>query len=358
MGPPSSDPASEGNCCLPANRNNWTSPRVLLFFYLIYGGILIGVQLSGGGETSGQTRHLSSNTILIVVVYALVIIPISLLRLHNVIDKTWRRVSEIRWYSKLYAGVLFVGIVLLAIYASIQFSGGKVNEAMAATVTCSFAVYGGVLHLRQRKILGFFHGTLQAAARRIRVHGVRRRELVHWENLRLKFPQLKYILGRLSSKELNKCFPGGWCYDKLSSSLFDDIYPCGGPRVKWLASILEIIDYPELVARAGLWICLAGKPHGYSYSRELQPKMDSGTLDKTTVDPASKKALWTLDVARLLFGSLAETDTLRDRPKKHLMSDFKLLVTQVTDWDGIGMTQWVKNLSIVPTREWAKVLSE
>lgn len=319
-------------------------------------GILLGLPAT---RTIGVVNPdtLASSAALIVPVYCLLVIPIGLFLTHDVIDKRWRSVKTIQAFSWVYGILSFVGLALLTSYAFIEFIAGDVGEGMAAAVSCSVAMYGGYIRVRQRAILIFFSTTLKTAADRIRVHGVCR-HAVDLENLPVSTNALCHCLSSLTPAQLEEYFPGGPCYDKMSSALLDDDYPGEGPRVTWLARRPRVIDKLEFTARVGLWILLASKPLGYSFSEEVQPKIDAKIY--LPVDPLSKRALWTVDLARLMFLSMPKTHKPQDSEADHdtSPSDIGALVDGASTRGIDGVVKWVDILRRVPNNEWAQALSE
>lgn len=154
-----------------------------------------------------ESEEVASNPALVIPVYCLLVIPIGLYLTHDVIDMRWRSVRSLRTLSRLYGCISFLGLALLTAYACIQFLAGDVGEGMAAVVSCSVAIYGGYLRLRQRAILQFFTETVQRAARRIRVYGVVR-EGFDLEKVRLPASTLSECVDCLTEEHMDKFFPG------------------------------------------------------------------------------------------------------------------------------------------------------
>lgn len=148
---------------------------------------------------------------------------------------------------------------------------------------------------------------------------------------------------------------GGPCYDKLSSVFLDDNFPGEGPRVTWLAFHPKVEDKLEFIARVGLWILMASKPPGYSFSGQLQPKTETELY--RPVEPSSRKALWTIDMARLLFCA-ASKKSGDDLVQEYSPSDVGDLVERAAKGGVDGVVQWVEMLRRVPVSEWAEALTE
>lgn len=341
-------------------RSNWLDVPYVCVVMAVIGALLALPLAPKVGTTDAGDK--ATNPVLVVPVYLLLIIPIGLFLTHDVIDKRWRLVKSIRNYSILYGLVSFFGLALLTTYACIQFFAEEYNEGMAAAVSCSVAIYGGYLRVRQRVILVFFTDKLQKAARRIRVHGIRRKGF-DLDKLGLPREALAECVKSFSPEQLDDYFPGGSCFDKLSSSLLDDNYPGEGPRVSWLAYDARVIDTLEFVARVGLWVLLASKPFGWSFSRQVQPKTDVECF--SPVHPSSKRALWTVDLARIVFGSSPSRHDRgfppgEDRPvnERYSPSDVGDLLDGAASKGPEGVVAWVNLLRRVPSNEWAEALAE
>lgn len=148
---------------------------------------------------------------------------------------------------------------------------------------------------------------------------------------------------------------GGPCYDKISSVFLDDNFPGEGPRVTWLAFHPKVEDKLEFLARIGLWVLMASRPRGYSFSGQLQPKPESELY--RPVEPTSSKALWTIDMARLLFCA-ASKKSGDDLAQEYSPSDVGDLVERAAKGGVDGCVEWVETLRRVPVSEWAEALAE
>lgn len=154
-----------------------------------------------------ESEELAGHPGVVVPVYFLLVIPIGLYLTHDVIDIRWRTVRSLQMFSCMFGCMSFFGLALLTTYACVQFSAGDMGEGMAAVVSCSVAIYGGYLLLRQRAVLHFFTETVQRAARLIRVHGVVREEF-DLQDLHLSTTTLKECVDSLTVEQLDKYFPG------------------------------------------------------------------------------------------------------------------------------------------------------
>lgn len=123
----------------------------------------------------------------------------------------------------------------------------------------------------------------------------------------------------------------------------------------WLAYHPKVIDKLEFIARIGLFILMASTPPGYSFSGQLEPHPDSD-FDRP-VDPSSRKALWTLDLARLVFCSTSKKSGV-DPSREYSPSDIEDLVNGAATGGVDGVVQLVKQLRRVPISEWAEALTE
>lgn len=154
-----------------------------------------------------ESEEVAGDPALVIPVYCLLVIPIGLYLTHDVIDMRWRSVRSLRTLSRMYGCISFLGLALLTAYACVQFLAGDMGEGMAAVVSCSVAIYGGYLRLRQRAIFQFFTETVQRAARQIRIHGVVR-EGFDLEELRLPTSTLNECVDCLTEEQIDIFFPG------------------------------------------------------------------------------------------------------------------------------------------------------
>ena len=283
---------------------------------------------------------LSDNLLVILAAYLVISVPLNLYFYHDVIDKRWRSIRELRRYCRRYTWLAAVSLFCLGVYAAIQCYEGDYKETGAAVLTCFVASYGLYLSARQRAILRFYDNYLKPRADSTFA------AYVGEDGQRTP-------LGNLLFSGPEHCTCRGPVYDNLASVFLDDNYPGEGPRVTWLNSTPEVRDWTELMVRTGLWIRLAVLPATTSFDSALRPPPPPPSGSET-----ERNALWTVAALKLQFLNTSEKPTERNtngRPKYTLLKTF---IECVEGKERDAWHCWKSILGSAPASEWSEALAE
>ncbi|CAM9940515.1 unnamed protein product [Ectocarpus sp. 4 AP-2014] len=288
----------------------------------------------------------ADNLLVVLVAYLAIGVPLNFYLYHDVIDKRWRTVRELRRYCVLYTMLATVALGLLVTYATLQFDTRDYKEGGAALLSCFIALYGLYLAARQISILRFYHKYLKPKADSI-VAAYVSKDGNGTPVGKLLFPDQEYRTGPV--------------YDNLSSVFLDDNYPGEGPRVTWLQPTPEVKDWTELMVRTGLWIRLAVLPATASFDSALRPSPPS-SIDSI----AGWNALWTVAALKLQFLNTSEKSVERNtigEPERVLLKTFIECVEskEGVNWQGAERSVWhvwKSILAVAPASEWSEAIAE
>lgn len=278
---------------------------------------------------------LADNGFVVLAAYLAVGIPLNFYLYHDVIDRHWRPVVELRRYSIGYGILAGAALVLLFLYGILQVAVDDYKEGGAAFLSCAIAIYGLYLCRRQTLIMRFFHNHLQWRANAM--------ASVYKND------------GRRADGVTAVVFPDGYEEGKagghISSTFLDDNYPGEGPRVTWLQCKPEVKDLTEMAVRTGLWIRLAVTSSRGSFDKGLRPRsIPSGDSDKVRTDTSRA---WTVAIIKQHF----ETEIERRTDMVAQTEDVETFSEWVDGKPGT-LSNWREILSRAPESEWKEALAE
>ena len=280
----------------------------------------------------------SDNLLVVLLAYLAIGVPLNFYFYHDVIDKRWRTVKELRRYCRRYTWLAAVALFCLGAYTVLQFYEGDFKEAGAALLTCFVASYGLYLAARQRSILRFYDDHLKPKVDSTFA------AYVGDDGRRTALGNLLF-----ADRECRK----GPLYANLASVFLDDNYPGEGPRITWLNSTPEVKDWTELMVRTGLWVRLAVLPATTSFDSALRPPPPLSSGSK-----AERNALWTVAALKLQFSNTSEKPPERFANGKPESTLLKTYIECVEGKERGTWQVWKSILGAAPASEWSEALAE